>query len=729
MQSSGGGLDSSPRTTERIKGEWSHALLPTALSPAELKGSLIRHCQSFLALKDDPDLVERRWLIDQLSAHLKPDSQARLVVLKGAPGTGKSTFLSTLLEDSFAGLFTSTPTADPGDGKDSKEHVGNGGGGRGVGGSGGLDLGSQAVGKQEREDGKHSSSTEMQHAPPLSVLAFHVCAAEEPSTLDASRFVRSLASMLLCLRATHAEYTQYLKANPQALKALGEKECDKYPDKALVDGILEPLRNCPSLGREVRCLVVDALDESMLGPSPSIASLLVKHLDKFPQWLRVIASARPLDGVLSVCQGTRVALIDMNAEIDAAADVKRYIQGRWSKNEMLRHLVAPAMIDVVALISDYNFPVASRLLGPAQNEQPRTDLLDSFAKDFASRFPDGPTSAKWRAAKLLFEIVVAGTSVSPLTKVALRSVLKLALPGYSDGLLGLEAFLGERMQDEQTYVHVFHPILAHWLVNQQAGFRIDVARGHRLLAASLFLCVAIPGPSRPSRSSLAPTVGIFLGPDLEDSNARGALPAAVAHFQVGGDLQTATVRDFVSHLDRSNCPSDLMSLLLRESDAVRVLHDRGERPLLVAADLRVGRCIPIILELNRQFVQPPAAEPGQTPLQAAILRHDHQSVKSLVSNSDLSAIDYVEFAVRCRDHVAIESLLSGGAQFTLDAWWRVFEVEDKQALQLLQERFVEYLAVITSPEELATVPFVALRYAKLPEALQTIDFARAGCTS
>lgn len=77
------------------------------------------------------------------------------------------------------------------------------------------------------------------------------------------------------------------------------RECIVDPDTAFARGVLEPLNGLSHLantiGTDSLVIVVDGLCEAEYhrpDHGDTIASFLIKHMPKFPVWLKVIATLR-----------------------------------------------------------------------------------------------------------------------------------------------------------------------------------------------------------------------------------------------------------------------------------------------------------------------------------------------------------------------------------------------------------------------------------------------------
>lgn len=123
------------------------------------------------------------------------------------------------------------------------------------------------------------------------VLAHHCCIADSPATLDPVRFVRSLAAMLA---ANLPEFADRVSASGELASRLTDAAVAGDPASAFEYGLLEPLLSLPP-PLEPQLLLVDALDEALTTTSPlTIPDLLGPRLGRFPSWLRLLATSRPL---------------------------------------------------------------------------------------------------------------------------------------------------------------------------------------------------------------------------------------------------------------------------------------------------------------------------------------------------------------------------------------------------------------------------------------------------
>ena len=180
----------------------------------------------------------------------------------------------------------------------------------------------------------------------IPVVAQHFCQFDAIATLAPGRFVSSIAAQLA---AALPAYRAAIEAEAAAgLRQLLEAP-DNDPIGAFDQAVLAPLEAmAPPAGPLL--LVVDALDEA-LEHRPSndkaarvtIVSLLGQRAQRFPRWLRLLATARPLPAVQQPLRQA-FSLHSLNAEeARNLADIEAYAAARCQRPPLAARLAAAGL--------------------------------------------------------------------------------------------------------------------------------------------------------------------------------------------------------------------------------------------------------------------------------------------------------------------------------------------------------------------------------------------------
>jgi WD40 repeat protein len=178
------------------------------------------------------------------------------------------------------------------------------------------------------------------------VVAQHFCQFDAIATLAPGRFVSSIAAQLA---AALPAYRAAIEAEAAAgLRQLLEAP-DNDPIGAFDQAVLAPLEAIAPPASPL-LLVVDALDEA-LEHRPSndktarvtIVSLLGQRAQRFPRWLRLLATARPLPAVQQPLRQA-FSLHSLNAEeARNLADIEAYAEARCQRPPLAALLAAAGL--------------------------------------------------------------------------------------------------------------------------------------------------------------------------------------------------------------------------------------------------------------------------------------------------------------------------------------------------------------------------------------------------
>ena len=197
-----------------------------------------------------PVFVGRDWLYRDTSDHLNSELPTnRGVIISGAPGTGKTSIILTLVQSSCFGSGTE-------------------------GGSNGN------IGRLANQ-----------------VVAFHFCQIDNSVSCLVGEWVHSLAAQLAQAPVLSA-YHQLLSTDHSLRTILSLPRCTADPHTALVQGVLKPLallRQAGKISGETCVILIDALCDSQFHRpdlGDTLISFLARHLPSFPAWLKIVATVR-----------------------------------------------------------------------------------------------------------------------------------------------------------------------------------------------------------------------------------------------------------------------------------------------------------------------------------------------------------------------------------------------------------------------------------------------------
>jgi WD40 repeat protein len=180
----------------------------------------------------------------------------------------------------------------------------------------------------------------------VSVVAQHFCQFDAIATLAPGRFVSSIAAQLAAALPAY-------RAAIEAEEAAGLRQLLEAPDNdpigAFDQAVLAPLEAMPPPAGPL-LLVVDALDEALehrpsndKAPLVTIVSLLGQRAQRFPRWLRLLATARPLPAVQQPLRQA-LSLHSLNAEeARNLADIEAYAEARCQRPPLAALLAAAGL--------------------------------------------------------------------------------------------------------------------------------------------------------------------------------------------------------------------------------------------------------------------------------------------------------------------------------------------------------------------------------------------------
>jgi hypothetical protein len=343
--------------------------------------------------------------------------------------------------------------------------------------------------------GKSAIVAELVHRNPGGqVLAYHCCQWDVADTLKASRFVRSIAAMIVGKLEGYAA----LMEDPTVQEALSQSQCEADPGSALERGILTRLEHLHAPEDGPRYLLIDALDESLLAPpgSLTIVDLLASRLDRLPAWLKIVATTRKEAPVLDRLAGLRAETLAAQSP-ENLADVRQFLEARLSSPNLAEKLVesrltASVVTEALCVKSSGNFLYVEQALRGLENGVYQLTQLDAlppglgglYTLRFERQFPDG---AAFGSAKRLLDVVVAARE--PLMEPQLAAATELDLEEELPVVLEqLSSYVPARLDAEgQPRYAIYHKSLDDWLTDRSRRGKLHSAsakRGHERLAAA-----------------------------------------------------------------------------------------------------------------------------------------------------------------------------------------------------------------------------------------------------
>ena len=341
--------------------------------------------------------------------------------------------------------------------------------------------------------GKSAVVAQLLHVNPNDrVLAYHCCQSETKATLAPGLFVRSIAAMI----AGKLESYSALLHEPAVAEALRDDNCGRDAGSAFERGVLAPLETLHAPESGVLYLLIDALDEALLVSSSSttIVDVLASRIERFPSWLRVVATTRKEPAVLARLSGLRAVGLEAQ-DARNLEDVERYIDLRLRTPGLLRRMAANGKTreEVRSTLRDKsrgNFLYAQKILEGVERDLYALDDLSAippglrglYLRDFTSRFPDDAT---FDPVCRVLEVLAAARA--PMSEALLRRATGLeqevTLPRT---LRTLSAYVpGSVGPDGEKQYSIFHRSLSEWLTETERRgepYHVSKQRGDERLA-------------------------------------------------------------------------------------------------------------------------------------------------------------------------------------------------------------------------------------------------------
>jgi WD40 repeat protein len=323
------------------------------------------------------------------------------------------------------------------------------------------------------------------------VVAQHFCQFDAIATLAPGRFVSSIAAQLAAALPAY-------RAAIEAEEAAGLRQLLEAPDNdpigAFDQAVLAPLEAMAPPASPL-LLVVDALDEALehrpsndKAPHITIVSLLGQRAQRFPRWLRLLATARPLPAVQQPLRQA-FSLHSLNAEeARNLADIETYAETRCQRPPLAALLAAAGLgAAVVATrlrtLSGGKFLYAAFVLNElASGALPLSDrrdlealpsgMDDFYLQAFERRFPTDQAYDEVRELLALHSV-----QRDPLSRRELAAILNWPEARLLSQQQQLHDLLRLRRNDpaygpKEFLASFNHPSLSRWLTatDEHSGY-------------------------------------------------------------------------------------------------------------------------------------------------------------------------------------------------------------------------------------------------------------------
>jgi WD40 repeat protein len=329
------------------------------------------------------------------------------------------------------------------------------------------------------------------------IVAHHCCQHDTNETLSPAEFVWSIAAQLAVV---FPAYARQVESEPTLQEALNKAEEDAA--SAFERAVIAPLDNIDPPAGGNKCIVIDALDESLefddtqgSQKTPHIVALLVARTKRLPKWLRIVATTRNLAEVTVAMRGAFESRIINAEDENNIGDLRAYALARCADGVLAEKIAAAnvsaeTLAEALAVKSGGKFLYAALTLDDmCRGRRDVGDLarlplgMDGFYLDaFERRF--GRVKRDYSLTAALLGFVAAAHE--PLSRSDLASMLGRSKDEVQKVIGTISDFLGCRNKC-YTFNHLS---LVDWLTNEDvygepraANYHISLSAAQELLAA------------------------------------------------------------------------------------------------------------------------------------------------------------------------------------------------------------------------------------------------------
>ena len=149
---------------------------------------------------------------------------------------------------------------------------------------------------------------------PNNVAGIHFCNFNNSEKNNVKNIIKNLSCQLAY---RNSDFMSYVVESLRKCKSL-----DDLDDKRVFEILLlEPASKVSF--KDVQVLIIDGLDEAIVGNTNKIAELIISYQNRLPQWLKIFCTSRPRKEVVSFFIGLYTVFFDEFSE-DNTEDIKNY---------------------------------------------------------------------------------------------------------------------------------------------------------------------------------------------------------------------------------------------------------------------------------------------------------------------------------------------------------------------------------------------------------------------
>ena len=343
------------------------------------------------------------------------------------------------------------------------------------------------------------ASTDYLHAR---VVGYHFLTAGDQLTQDLAHLIHSLAAQLSQHPALTA-YRDLLLADSDMAGLLSIRRLREDPGRGLEVAILEPLRRlhrAEEIDLDMGIILVDGLDQEHSRSNSVIADFLAKNILRFPSWLKLVLTHRTESMPLTALTSLPYIRLDLEEDNGVQSELMDYLESRIFSSETLltsltqsvpkqrKNMMIAKFVTFVHDQAEGSWLYARLVLDlislgylSVKSESfsfvPRS-LAEVFHLYLSFRFP---TAGSYALVKSIFSVCLA-SSGRPVSLAEVGRVLRSSVPEAGDTSLLRDEYakVSDLLVTRSDNTLLFlHPELAEWLT--AAGghrFHVPPVTGH-----------------------------------------------------------------------------------------------------------------------------------------------------------------------------------------------------------------------------------------------------------